>query len=95
MDELQKIHPLRKGSAGWCYAAIGIILWDALAGEEEQLTHAFRRGYRSHRILVGFVWMYITGHLVGAIPDQYDVIHQAGLAYRGRINEYQNSIRED
>lgn len=94
MSNLPRTHPLRKGSAGWCYGAIGIILWDTLANEEEQLTGAFRRGFKSRKILVTCSWMYLTGHLFGAIPEQYDVIHQISTAYRRRADGRQNALRQ-
>jgi hypothetical protein len=77
-----KPHLLRRGSTGWIYGAAGVIIWDLLAGEEEQLTRAFRRGFKSRKILVGASWLYLTGHLFGVIPDQYDIIHIAGHQYR-------------
>jgi len=81
-DPSLKPHPLRRGSTGWIYGAAGVILWDLLSDEDEQLTRAFRRGFKSRRILVGASWFYLTGHLFGIIPDQYDIIHIAGYYYR-------------
>lgn len=90
MDEpVIKIHPLRRGSAGWCYAAIGIIVWDAIAPDNEQLTHAFRRGLKSRKLLVGCSWMYLTGHLFGVIPAQYDLIHLIATECGRQFNDYQ------
>lgn len=94
-DQVVKIHhSLRKGSAGWCYGAIGVILWDVLAEEDEQLTGAFRRGFKSRKLLVGCSWMYLTGHLFGAIPNQYDIIHHIGTICRRRINGRQDILRQ-
>ncbi len=76
---------LSKGSTGWCYVFAGIILWDAIAEEDEQLTRAFRRGVETRKILVSISWAYLTGHLFGVIPDRYDAIHVIGSAYRKRL----------
>lgn len=81
-DPSSRSHPLRRGSTGWIYVAAGIIIWDCLAPEDEQLTRAFRRGLETRRVLVGASWLYLTGHLFGVIPDEYDIIHVAGLQYR-------------
>jgi hypothetical protein len=82
---------LRRGSTGWLCVAIGTILWDALAEEDEQLTYAFRRGFKTRKILVSAAWGYLTCHLFGAIPDRYDIIHYIGTAYRRRLHGYQGS----
>jgi hypothetical protein len=80
-DVTLKPHLLRRGSTGWIYGAAGIIIWDLLAGEEEQLTAAFRRGFKTRKVLVGASWLYLTGHLFGVIPEQFDIVHIAGHHY--------------
>jgi len=77
-----ELERLRRGSTGWMYGAAGVILWDLLVEEDEQLTRAFRRGARTRPILLIAGWGYLTGHLFGVIPDQFDIIHLAGVAYR-------------
>lgn len=85
-----RIHPLRKGSAGWCYAAVGIIIWDTIAPDNEKLTHAFRRGLKSRKILVGCSWLYLTAHLFGVIPDQYDLLYIVTAECGRRFDDYQS-----
>lgn len=88
-DPVIRIHPLRKGSAGWCYAAIGIIIWDTLAADDEKLTHAFRRGLKSRKLLVGCTWIYLTGHLFGVVPDRYDLFYLITTECARRYDDYQ------
>ena len=96
MDEpVIKPHPLLTGSAGWCYTAIGVILWDSLVADDQQLTHAFRRGFKSRKILVGCSWMYLTGHLFGVLPPQYDLIHLIAAECGRRFDAYQDTLRQD
>jgi hypothetical protein len=71
---------LHKGRNGWLYIAAGVIAWDVLNKEDEQLTRAFRRGLQTPegRLLIGLTWGVLTAHLFDALPKQYDPIHQLG-----------------
>jgi hypothetical protein len=93
MNISTKLERLRRGSSGWFYVAIGIIVWDLCAEEDEQLTRAFRRGFKTRKTIVSLSWAYITAHLFGVIPDQYDIIHISGTTYRRRLHGYQDSSR--
>ena len=73
---------LTRGSSAWAYVVAGILIWDTLAEEDEQLTRAFRRGVKSRKILVSTAWIILTSHLYGILPDQVDPIHQVGVALR-------------
>lgn len=66
---------LFQGSSGWLYLIAGVILWDALVEEEQQLTHSFRRGLKTRRFVVGTSWAILTGHLFGILPEYVDPIH--------------------
>jgi len=76
---------LTRGSTAWVGMAVGILLWDTLVEEDQQMTRAFRRGVRSRKILVSAAWIIVTSHLYGVLPDKADPIHQVGVALRTAI----------
>lgn len=88
MDATDKTHVLLRGSTGWVYVVGGVIIWDFLSSEDEQLTRAFRRGYKTRKIIVTASWLYLTGHLFGYLPDEFDIIHHIGLIRRSGLNAY-------
>jgi hypothetical protein len=80
----------RRGGLGWALVAIGILIWDLTAPEDQQLTDAWRRANRRGPVsaaLVGAAWAVTTAHLYGLIPARFDPLHMIYLSRVALRNE--------
>lgn len=69
------------GWPGWVLIAAGVTAWDALA--PETMSHAFQRGSGRPTSLTAqaLVWAYLTAHLFGVIPAEWDPLEMLNQAW--------------
>jgi hypothetical protein len=86
---------IRRGGLGWALVAIGILVWDLTAPDDQQLSDAWRRANRRgpvSAVLVGAAWAVTTAHLYGLIPARIDPLHMIYLSRVALRNEDEREV---
>ena|SRR5277367_4397084 len=78
---------MRNSDRAWVALAGGVAAYDLIAADDEQLTHAARRYFKSQPIAT-LSMILVTGlHLVGGIPPRCDPITLTFAANR-RLRQF-------
>jgi hypothetical protein len=73
---------MRSSDRAWVALAGGVTAYDLIAPDDEQLTNAARRYFKSQPIATASMILVTALHLVGAIPRWCDPITLTFAAYR-------------
>jgi hypothetical protein len=73
---------MRNSDRAWVALAGGVAAYDLIAADDEQLTHAARRYFKSQPIATVSMILVTGLHLVGGIPRWCDPISLTFAAYR-------------
>ena len=73
---------MRNSDRAWVTLAGGVAAYDLIAADDEQLTHAARRYFKSQPIATVSMILVTGLHLVGGIPRWCDPISLTFAAYR-------------
>ncbi len=73
---------MRNSDRAWVAPAGGVAAYDLIATDDEQLTNAARRYFKSQPIATASMILVTALHLVGGIPPWCDPISLTFAAYR-------------
>lgn len=73
---------MRSSDRAWVVLAGGVAAYDLIATDDEQLTNAARRYFKSQPITTVSMILVTSLHLVGVIPGWCDPISLTFTAYR-------------
>jgi hypothetical protein len=73
---------MRNSDRAWVALAGGVAAYDLIATDDEQLTNAARRYFKSQPIATASTILVTALHLVGGIPPWCDPISLTFAAYR-------------
>jgi len=71
---------VRHSDYAWCAIAAGVLLYEIKAPQSELLSEAVDRYRNRHPIITNTIVCYLALHLLRAIPQRIDPLHQ--LAHR-------------
>jgi hypothetical protein len=89
---------MRNSDRAWVALAGGVAAYDLIAADDEQLTHAARRYFKSQPIATVSMILVTGLHLVGGIPRWCDPISLTFAAYRRLLRGWwlpQNTEQRD
>jgi hypothetical protein len=78
---------MRNSDRAWVALAGGVAAYDLIAADDEQLTNAARRYFKSQPIATGSMILATALHLVGGIPPWCDPITLTFAAYRRLLRQ--------
>jgi hypothetical protein len=78
---------MRNSDRAWLALAAGVTAYDLIATDDEQLTNAARRYFKSQPVATASMILVTGLHLVGSIPPWCDPITLAFAAYRRLLNQ--------
>jgi hypothetical protein len=78
---------MRNSDRAWLALAAGVTAYDLIATDDEQLTNAARRYFKSQPVATASMIMVTGLHLVGGIPPWCDPITLSFAAYRRLLNQ--------
>ena len=78
---------MRNSDRAWMALAGGVAAYDLIAADDEQLTNAARRYFKSQPIATASMILVTGLHLVGGIPSWCDPITLTFAAYRRLLRE--------
>lgn len=70
---------MRHGDYAWTALAAGVLAYEAAAPEDELLSQAVDRYRKRHPFITEALIFYIALHLLRALPDRVDPLHQFAL----------------
>jgi hypothetical protein len=73
---------MRNSDRAWVALAGGVAAYDLIAADDEQLTHAARRYFKSQPIATASMIVVTALHLVGGVPRWCDPISLTFATYR-------------
>lgn len=73
---------MRNSDRAWVALAAGVAAYDLIATDDEQLTNAARRYFKSQPIVTASMILVTGMHLIGGIPPWCDPITLTFAAYR-------------
>ena len=79
---------MRNSDRAWVTLAGGVVAYDLVASDDEQLTNAARRYFKSQPIATGSMILVTALHLVGGIPSWCDPITLTFAAYRRLLRQF-------
>jgi hypothetical protein len=79
---------MRNSDLAWVALAGGVTAYDLIATEDEQLTNAARRYFRSQPIATASMILVTGLHLIGGIPPWCDPITLTFAAYRRLLRQF-------
>lgn len=79
---------MRSSDLAWVALAGGIAAYDLAAADDEQLTNAARRYFKSQPIVTASTILVTGLHLVGGIPAWCDPISLTFAAYRRVLRQF-------
>src|ERR1700758_361842 len=79
---------MRNSDLAWVALAGGVTAYDLIATEDEQLTNAARRDFRSQPIATASMILVTGLHLIGGIPPWCDPITLTFAAYRRLLRQF-------
>jgi hypothetical protein len=89
---------MRKSDRAWLALAAGVAAYDLVATDDEQLSDAARRYFRSQPLATASLILLTGLHLVGGIPWWCDPFSLSLGAYRRlvmRLGRHDDDIRSD
>jgi hypothetical protein len=78
---------MRNSDRAWVALAGGVAAYDLIATDDEQLTNAARRYFKSQPIATASMILATALHLVGGIPPWCDPITLTFAAYRRLLRQ--------
>jgi hypothetical protein len=78
---------MRNSDLAWVALAGGVTAYDLIATEDEQLTNAARRYFKSQPIATASMILVTGLHLIGGIPPWCDPITLTFAAYRRLLRQ--------
>ena len=79
---------MRNSDLAWVALAGGVAAYDLIATDDEQLTNAARRYFKSQPIATASMILVTGLHLVGGIPPWCDPITLTFAAYRRLLRQF-------
>jgi hypothetical protein len=79
---------MRNSDRAWVALAGGVAAYDLVATDDEQLTNAARRYFKSQPIATASMILVTGLHLVGGIPTWCDPITLTFAAYRRLLRQF-------
>ncbi len=79
---------MRSSDLAWVALASGIAAYDLTAADDEQLTNAARRYFKSQPIATASTILVTGLHLIGGIPSWCDPITLSFAAYRRVLRQF-------
>jgi hypothetical protein len=79
---------VRNSDRAWVTLAGGVVAYDLIATDDEQLTNAARRYFKSQPIATASTILVTALHLLGGIPPWCDPITLAFAAYRRLLRQF-------
>jgi len=73
---------MRNSDRAWLALAVGVAAYDLAATDDEQLSHASRRYFRSQPVATASLILVTGLHLIGGIPSWCDPFAVSFAAYR-------------
>ena len=89
---------MRSSDRAWVALAGGVAAYDLIATDDEQLTNAARRYFKSSPIATVSMILVTSLHLVGGIPRWCDPISLTFAAYRRLLRRFwlrQHAVQRD
>jgi hypothetical protein len=77
---------MRNSDRAWVALACGVAAYDLIAADDEQLTNAARRYFKSQPIVTASTILVTGMHLIGGIPPWCDPIALTFAAYRRGVH---------
>ena len=79
---------MRNSDRAWVALAGGVAAYDLIATDDEQLTHAARRYFKSQPFATASMILVTGLHLVGGIPAWCDPFALTFAAYRRLLRQF-------
>jgi hypothetical protein len=79
---------MRNSDLAWVALADGVAAYDLIAADDEQLTNAARRYFKSQPIATASMILVTGLHLVGGIPSWCDPITLTFAAHRRLLRQF-------
>jgi hypothetical protein len=79
---------MRNSDRAWVALAGGVAAYDLIATDDEQLTNAARRYFKSQPIATASMILVTGLHLIGGIPPWCDPITLTFAAYRRLLGQF-------
>lgn len=73
---------MRAGDYAWLGLAVGVVVYEAVAPDNELLSEAADRARAAHRVLVPAAVIYVAGHLLRLWPRRFDPLTQLARRLR-------------